>query len=106
MDNDDPLVSEKIEVNHDTLSKYCSNIANIYDTKVGGVNKLVPNLGSKSTYVLHYRNRQLYFSSGMKLVSVHRIRKFKQSDWLKKYIDFSTDKRKNAVNSFEKDFLS
>ena len=41
----------------------------------------------------------------MKLVSVHRIRKFKQSDRLKKYIDFSTDKRKNAVNSFEKDFF-
>ena len=41
----------------------------------------------------------------MKLVSVHRILKFKQSDWLKKYIDFNTDKRKNAVNSFEKDYF-
>ena len=41
----------------------------------------------------------------MKLVSVHIILKFKQSDWLKKYIDFNTDKRKNAVNSFKKDFL-
>ena len=32
----------------------------------------------------------------MKLVSVHRILKFKQSDLLKKCIDFNTDKRKKC----------
>ena len=39
----------------------------------------------------------------MKLFNDHRTLRFKQFDWLKKYIDFNTDKRKNPVNSFEKD---
>ena len=47
----------------------------------------------------------MYLSLGMKLVKVHRIVKFKQSDWLKKCIGFSMDKRRNAANSFEKDFF-
>ena len=43
----------------------------------------------------------------MKLVNVHRILKFKRSDWLKKYADFNTRKIKiNAANSFEKIFLN
>ena len=87
------------------LSDYCKNIADEYEIKVGDVEKLIPNLGNKTNYVLHYRNLQLYLSLGMKLTKIHRVLKFKQSDWMKKYIDFNTEKRTNAANSFEKDFL-
>ena len=41
----------------------------------------------------------------MKSVSVGRIFEFKQSDWLKRYIDFNTSKRKTADNNFENDFF-
>ena len=50
------LCSEKIEINYDMLSRYCKDIADWYDIKVGGVKKLVPILGDKIKYDVHYEN--------------------------------------------------
>ena len=50
------LAPEKLEINHDMLSKYCSNIAKKYSIECGGVNILVPNLGNKIKNVFHYKN--------------------------------------------------
>ena len=101
-----PLASEKLAIPYEMLSNYCNKIADKYGIKVGDVKKLIPNLGSKSNYVLYYRDLQWYLSLGMKLTKIHRLLKFKQSGWIKIYIDFNTEKRKkNAANSFEKDFF-
>ena len=43
------------------LSDYSRKIADNYGIKVGDVMKLIPNLGDKTNYVLHYKNLQLYF---------------------------------------------
>ena len=77
MHNDYLLAPEKLEISNNMFSNYCSNIANEYGMKIGGVKKLVSNLGNKSEYVFHYKNLQLYFSLGIKLFKVHKILKFK-----------------------------
>ena len=83
--NDYPLAPESMEINK--------------------VNKLTPNLNSKTKYVLHHRNLKLYLSLGMELTKIHRVIEFKQSKWLAPYIALNTDLRTEAKNNFEKDFF-
>ena len=82
--NDYPLAPERIKVNK--------------------VDKLIPNLGNKKNYVIHYENRKQYLSLGLKLVKIHRGIKFEERPWLKKYIDLNTKLRAEAEKDFGKDF--
>ena len=59
------------------LSSCCSKTANKYEVKIRCVNKLVPNLGNETKYVLHYMSLQLHLSLGMK---VQKKFKFRQSN--------------------------
>ena len=67
------------------------------------VEKLIPNLRDKKKYVLHYKNLIQCLRLGMKLTRIHRGIKFKESEWMKPYIDMNTELRAKAKNNFEKD---
>ena len=60
---------------------------------------------NKNNYVIHYRNLQQCLELGMKLKKIHRILKFKQKDWMKPYIDFNTEKIKEATNDADKNLF-
>ena len=74
------------------VSNYCKKIADKYGIKVVDVKKIISDLGNKTNYVVHYRNLQLCLSLGMILTKIHVVLRFKQSDWMKKYIVFNTEK--------------
>ena len=94
--NDYPLAPERMKVSRDMLSPYCQQLADDLSLSSNAPPKLVPNLQSKSHYVLHNRNLKLYIALGMKLKKVHRVLTFKQSKWLNTYIEFNTEKRFQA----------
>ena len=65
---------------------------------------MIPNLGDKIGYIVDYRNLKHYLSLGMKLVKINRILSFKQSNRLKSYTDFNTEK-KESTNEADKGYF-
>jgi hypothetical protein len=103
--SDYPPCPENATITVDDLSPYTKKLAEKLNVRPKSVDKLVCNLKDKCKYVLHYRNLKLYKQLGMKVVKIHRVLKFKQSKWMKPYVEFNIEKRKQATNDFEKDFF-
>ena len=83
---------------HNDLSFMCERM------KINGVEKLIPNLYYKKRYVIHIRVLEQALKHGLVLVRIHRVIEFKQSAWMKEYINFNTELRTAVANDFEKDF--
>ncbi|XP_047039598.1 uncharacterized protein LOC124644335 isoform X1 [Helicoverpa zea] len=72
----------------------------------GGNNKkLIPNLYDKYQYVIHYAHLKKCLQHGLVLKKIHRAIEFKQSCFLKQYIDLNTQLRQKAESTFEQDFF-
>jgi hypothetical protein len=100
-----PLAPESKEIGKQMLSQYAKDIVKKFNLTVGGVRKLIASLEPRKKYIIHARNLKLYTDLGMRLTKIHRAVSFKQSAWLKDYIDFNTQKRSVARNTFEKNFF-
>ena len=96
-----PLAPEKMKINENDLSDYQINL--LGDKPLGKEEKLLLTFYDKKKYVIHYSILKEYIKLGMKVNKVHRTISFEESDWLKKYINFNTEQRKNSKSNFEKD---
>ena len=96
------MAPEKVKIKEEMLSPYSAKNAKKFNIKTGNINKLAPDLMSKKNYIIHYRNLKYYISQGLMFKKVHRILEFKQSAWIKPYIDFDTQKTKKVTNEADK----
>ena len=102
--SDLPVAPEKKTVQIDEHSPYTQHLSRKLQLKGKPQQKLVPTLSNKEKYVLHYTNLKYYIQQGLKLTKIHRVASFQQGYFLRDYISLNTEKRKQARNSFEKDF--
>ena len=66
--------------------------------------KLIGDWSDKKIYLIHYRMLKFYIRHRMIVDKVHDKRSFTQSRWLENYLNFITQKRKQTVKDFQKDF--
>ena len=73
--------------------------------KMGGVQKLVPNLWNKRKMVVHRKALKQALDLGCKLIKIWKGVKFEERAWLREFIDINVKLRQEAKNAFEKNFF-
>ena len=58
----------------------------------------------KEGYIVHHSTLQLYEKLGVRVKKVRRALKFRQSDFIKKYIDINTENRDNSMDELGREF--
>ena len=97
-----PFCPESLLVPDEWLSNYQKALK---PKGAANVEKLLLTQTDKKNYIVHYRLLKFYLRQGMVLRKVYSFIKFKQTKWLKPYIEFNTNQRSKATTDFEKDYF-
>ena len=93
---------EKKVILEDKYNEYMKQIRPKIYTKT---KKVICDWTDEENYSVHYSMLKLYIRHGMVVEKIHEINSIKQSKWLEKYVNFTTQKRNRSRNDFEKDFF-
>lgn len=124
-----PVAAEKVRITEGSLSPYakgtfrscifylnhitgrpCKLISDCFKLLYGGgqeerkykADKLTSTFDTRVKYVVHYLNLRLYLHLGLKLRKVHRVVKFRQTFFVKKYINICNKQRRLSQTEFGK----
>lgn len=103
--NDYPPCAEHMVVTKEMCSEYTTHLGERLNIPIDSATpRLITHLLGVKNYAIHYTVLKQVLELGLVLKKVHRVLAFNQSLWLRPYIDFNTEMRKNAQNDFEKDY--
>ena len=89
-----PPAVENIAVKKNRLSPYINELVESLDgSNFPETTKLVPHLGKRQEYILHYQKLQDYVKLGMVVDEVTQVLSFDQTNWLAPYIAKNTNLR-------------
>ena len=96
--DDYPLAPESLVIDHEM---YSSTQQSVFSESIPQ-NKLTTNFRDKTRYVVHLK---LFVKLRLIITKVHRVLTFKQSSWLKSYIDSNTHQCTLSDSGFLKDSI-
>ena len=97
-----PLAPEHMIIDDTLLSDWQLQKKKEYKLSNNKSAKLCLTLSKKPNYVVHYVNLKRYLKLGMKIEKVHKTLQFKQSPWMKPYIEINTKIRQENGDSCTK----
>ncbi|KAG8456984.1 hypothetical protein KFE25_004587 [Diacronema lutheri] len=67
--------------------------------------KLMSQLGDITKYIVHISALKLYCSLGVRVTKLHRVMTYKQTPWMRPYIELMAAKRAEAKSEFARSFF-
>ena len=100
--NSFPLAPEKRTISFDMLSPYArACYEEFYGKRTFKSQKLITSFEVKKHYVVHGRTLHAYLRLGLRVGKIHRVMSFRQSPFMRPYIEMCSKLRAESVSKFK-----
>ena len=105
-DNNSTGAPLKVDIEYPKLHSLHKDLPFLYERrKLEKLSKLVTTLDDKKEYVVHISALKQALDNGLIFKKIHKVLEFKQTAWMKPYIEKNTKLRNESKNEFDKDFF-